>query len=115
MVLPSEPINLVVTINGAVFPFHWRISTMTNSKTYAHVLHSIAFEEYESRDIDFAEYLFRSACDLVDDNSLNNNLAYVLRRKRNDAINSCEIITLLLLGVQERARTASLTWACSLH
>lgn len=79
-----------------------RRSSGTDVSSYAHVLHSIAFEEYESGDINFAEYLLRSACDLVDDNSLNNNLAYVLRRKRNDAINSCEIITLLLPGVQER-------------
>lgn len=79
-----------------------RRSSETDVSTYAHVLHSIAFEEYEAGNIDFAEFLFRSACDLVDDNSLNNNLAYVLRRKRNDSINSCEIITLLLPGVQER-------------
>ena len=79
-----------------------RRSSETDVSTYAHVLHSIAFEEYEAEDIDFAEYLFRSACDLVDDNSLNNNLAYVLRRKRDDSINSCEVITLLLPGVQER-------------
>lgn len=79
-----------------------RRSSETDVSTYAHILHSIAFEEYEAGDIDFAEYLFRSACDLVDDNSLNNNLAYVLRRKRNDSINSCEVITLLLPGVQER-------------
>ena len=74
----------------------------TDVSTYAHVLHSIAFEEYEAGNTDFAEYLFRSACDLVDDNSFNNNLAYVLRRKRDDSINSCEVITLLLPGVQER-------------
>lgn len=74
----------------------------TDVSTYAHVLHSIAFEEYDAGNIDYAEFLFRSACDLVDDNSLNNNLAYVLRRKRDDPINSCEIITLLLPGVQER-------------
>lgn len=79
-----------------------RRSSETDISTYAHILHSIAFEEYQSGDIDFAEYLFRSACDLIDDNSLNNNLAYVLRRKRNDLINSCEVITLLLPGVQER-------------
>ena len=79
-----------------------RRSSETDVSTYAHILHSIAFEEYEAGDIDFAEYLFRSACDLVDDNSLNNNLAYVLRRKREDSINSCEVITLLLPGVQER-------------
>ena len=74
----------------------------TDVSAYAHILHSIAFEEYEAGNTDFAEYLFRSACDLVDDNSLNNNLAYVLRRKRDDSINSCEVITLLLPGIQER-------------
>ena len=79
-----------------------RRSSETDVSTYAHVLHSIAFEEYDVGNIDFAEYLFRSACDLVDVNSLNNNLAYVLRRKLDDSINSCEIITLLLPGVQER-------------
>ena len=79
-----------------------RHASETDVSTYAHVLHSIAFEEYEAGNTDFAEYLFRSACDLVDDNSLNNNLAYVLRRKRGDSINSCEVITLLLPGVQER-------------
>lgn len=79
-----------------------RRSSETDVSTYAHILHSIAFEEYEAGDIDFSEHLFRSACDLLDDNSLNNNLAYVLRRKRNDSINSCEVITLLLPGVQER-------------
>lgn len=79
-----------------------RRASETDVSTYAHVLHSIAFEEYEAGNTDFAEYLFRSACDLVDDNSLNNNLAYVLRRKRDDSINSCEVITLLLPGVQER-------------
>ena len=79
-----------------------RRASGTDVSTYAHVLHSIAFEEYEAGNVDFAEYLFRSACDLVDDNSLNNNLAYVLRRKRDDSINSCEVITLLLPGVQER-------------
>lgn len=79
-----------------------RRSSETDMSTYAHILHSIAFEEYEAGNIDFAEYLFRSACDLVDDNSLNNNLAYVLRRKRGDSINSCEVITLLLPGVQDR-------------
>lgn len=79
-----------------------RRASETDVSTYAHVLHSIAFEEYDAGNIDFAEYLFRSACDLVDDNSLNNNLAYVLRRKRDDSINSCEVITLLLPGVQER-------------
>lgn len=79
-----------------------RRSSKTDKLTYAHVLHSIAFEEYKTGNVDFAEYLFRSACDLVDDNSLNNNLAYVLRRKRNDSINNCEVITLLLSGVKER-------------
>ena len=79
-----------------------RRSSETDTSTYAHVLHSIAFEEYEASNIDFAEYLFRRACDLVDDSSLNNNLAYMLRRKRKDSINSCEVITLLLPGVQER-------------
>lgn len=79
-----------------------RRSSETDVSTYAHILHSIAFEEYKAGDIDFAEYLFRSACDLVDDNSLNNNLAYVLRRKRDGSINGCEVITLLLPGVQER-------------
>ena len=79
-----------------------RRSSETDTSIYAHVLHSIAFEEYEASNIDFAEYLFRRACDLVDDSSLNNNLAYMLRRKRKDSINSCEVITLLLPGVQER-------------
>lgn len=79
-----------------------RRSSETDVSTYAHILHSIAFDEYEAGNIDFAEYLFRNACDLVDDGSLNNNLAYVLRRKRDDSINSCEVITLLLPGVQER-------------
>ena len=79
-----------------------RRASETDVSTYAHILHSIAFEEYEAGNIDFAEYLFRSACDLVDDNSLNNNLAYVLRRKRDDSINNCEVITLLLPGVQEQ-------------
>lgn len=79
-----------------------RRSSETDTSTYAHVLDSIAFEEYEASNIDFAEYLFRRACDLVDDSSLNNNLAYMLRRKRKDSINSCEVITLLLPGVQER-------------
>lgn len=79
-----------------------RRSSETDVSTYAHILHSIAFDEYEAGNIDFAEHLFRNACDLVDDGSLNNNLAYVLRRKRDDSINSCEVITLLLPGVQER-------------
>lgn len=79
-----------------------RRSSETDLSNYAHVLHSIAFEEYEAGNIDFAEYLFRNACDLVENNSLNNNLAYVLRRKNDDSINSCEIITLLLPGVQNR-------------
>ena len=79
-----------------------RRSAETDISTYAHILHSIAFEECETGDIDFAEYLFRNACDLVDDNTLNNNLAYVLRRKRGDSINNAEVITLLLPGVKEQ-------------
>lgn len=79
-----------------------RRSAETDISTYAHTLHSIALEEYEAGDIDFAEYLFRNACDLVDDNSLNNNLAYVLRRNRGDSINNGEVITLLLPGVKEQ-------------
>lgn len=79
-----------------------RRSSETNVSTYAHILHSIAFEEYEAGEIDFSEHLFRSACDLVDDSSLNNNLAYVLRRKSDDPINNGEVITLLLPGVQEK-------------
>lgn len=79
-----------------------RRSSETDVSTYAHILHSIAFEEHELGHVDFSEYLFRSACDLVDDSSLNNNLAYVLRRKRADAINNGEIITLLLPGVKEQ-------------
>ena len=74
----------------------------TDVSTYAHVLHSIAFEEYEAGNADFEACLFGSACGLCDDNFFNNNLAYVLRRKRDDSINSCEVITLLLPGVQER-------------
>ena len=79
-----------------------RRASETDVSTYAHVLHSIAFEEYDAGNIDFAEYLFRYACDLVDDNARNNNLAYVLRRKRGDSINNAEVITLLLPGVQEQ-------------
>ena len=79
-----------------------RRASETDLSTYAHVLHSIAFDEYDAGNNDYAEFLFRGACDLVDDNSLNNNLAYVLRRNRNDSINSCEVITLLLPGVQDR-------------
>ena len=75
-----------------------RRASETDLSTYAHVLHSIAFDEYDAGNNDYAEFLFRGACDLVDDNSLNNNLAYVLRRNRNDSINSCEVITLLLPG-----------------
>ena len=74
----------------------------TDISTYAHILHAIAFEEYEAGEVDFSEHLFRSACDLVDDSSLNNNLAYVLRRKSDDPINNGEVITLLLPGVQEK-------------
>ena len=79
-----------------------RRSSKTVVSDYGHILHTIAFEAYEAGDIDYAEYLFRSACDLVDDNSFNNNLAYVIRRKNNTPINSCEAITLLLPGIQER-------------
>lgn len=79
-----------------------RRSSETDVSTYAHTLHSIALEEYESGDKDFAEYLLRSACDLVDDKSINNNLAYVLRRKKDDFMTSCAIISLLLPGVQAR-------------
>ena len=79
-----------------------RHSSKTNVSTYAHILNSIALDEYDAGDIDFAEYVFRYACDLVDDNSINNNLAYLLRRKRDDLINKYEVITLLLPGVQEK-------------
>lgn len=79
-----------------------RRSAETDISTYAYILHFIALEEYEVGDINFAEYLFRNACDLVDDTSLNNALAYVLRRKRGDSINNGEIITLLLPGVKEQ-------------
>lgn len=79
-----------------------RRSSETEVSAYAHILHSIAFEEYEAGEVDFSEHLFRSACDLVDDSSLNNNLAYVLRRKSDDPINNGEVITLLLPGVQEQ-------------
>lgn len=79
-----------------------RRSSKTDVSTYAHIIHSIAFEEHEDGDVNFSEYLFRSACDLVDDSSLNNNLAYVLRRKRDDSINNGEVITLLLPGVQKQ-------------
>lgn len=79
-----------------------RSSEMTVT-TYAHVLHSIALEEYNrGEDNDFVEYLFRSASDLIDDNITNNNLAYVLRRKTDDPISNFEIITLLLPGVKEK-------------
>ena len=79
-----------------------RRSSATDLTTYGHILHSIAFREYKDGNIDFAEYLFRRACDLVDDYSLNNNLAYVLRRKKDDSITTVEIITLLLPGVREQ-------------
>lgn len=79
-----------------------RRSSETDVSTYAHILHSIAFEEYEAGGVDFSEHLFRSACNLVDDSSLNNNLAYVLRRKNDDPINNGEVISLLLSGVQEK-------------
>ena len=79
-----------------------RRSSEADVSTYAHVLDAIALEEYEAGDVDFAECLFRRASDLVDDHSLNNNLAYVLRRKGHDSINRYEVITLLLPGVQNR-------------
>ena len=79
-----------------------RRSSETDVSTYAHILHSIALETHDMGDADFSEYLFRSACDLVDDSSLNNNLAYMLRRKRNDPINNGEVITLLLPGVRKQ-------------
>lgn len=79
-----------------------RRSSGTGVSAYAHVLHSIAFEEHEAGNVDFSEYLFRSACDLVDDSSLNNNLAYVLCRKRDDSVNNGEVITLLLPGVKAK-------------
>ena len=68
-----------------------RRSSETDVSTYAHILHSIAFAEHEAGEVDFSEHLFRSACDLVDDSSLNNNLAYVLRRKSDDPINNGEV------------------------
>lgn len=75
----------------------------TNLSSYAHVLHTIALDEYKSGNVDFAEYLFRSAYDLSDGDTFNNNLAYVLRRERDGWANSCEIMTLLLPGVQKKA------------
>lgn len=79
-----------------------RRSSQTSTSTYAQILHSIAFDEYETGDVDFSEFLFRSACNLIESSSLNNNLAYILRRKRDNSANNAEVITLLLPGVQER-------------
>lgn len=91
-----------------------RRSSETDVSTYAHILHSIAFDEYEAGNIDFAEHLFRNACDLVDDGSLNNNLAYVLRRKRDDSINSCRLSRCFSQVFKKENHSPLLTWACSL-
>lgn len=79
-----------------------RRSSATDVTDYAHILRSMAFIEYNNGNTDFAEYLYRRACNLVDDYLLNNNLAYILRRKKNDPITTAEIITLLLPGVREQ-------------
>ena len=90
--------NQILQLIGMV-----RKASEIDISAYAHILHSIAFNEHEAGNVDFAEYLFRSACDLADDTMLNNNLAYVLRRKTNqNGINSYEIITLLFNGVQNK-------------
>ncbi len=74
----------------------------TGISEYAHRLHSIAQDEYTKGNLDFAEYLFRSACSIIDDTTYKNNLAYVLRRKSNDSLNMQEVISLLLPGVEKR-------------
>ncbi len=78
-----------------------RCSSDTSIATYSTILGSIAFAAYESNENDFAEFLFRSVCDLTDSISNKNNLAYMLRRYKSGNINSREIITLLLPGVKE--------------
>ena len=68
----------------------------------ARVFHSIAYETYMQKNVDFAEYCFRKACRLCDDDSYNNNLAYTLRRHHKmDASTKAEIISLLLPGVKK--------------
>lgn len=80
-----------------------RRSSGTDSEQFARILHSIAMNEYESGNLECSEFLFRYACEQVDDITYNNNLAYMLRRKRDDStLNRCEIISLLLNGVRER-------------
>lgn len=79
----------------------FRCSSETDTSTYAHILYSIALDEYLAGNVDITECLFRRARDLLGDDSLNNNLAYVLRRKEGDSINTCEVITLLLPGVRK--------------
>lgn len=79
-----------------------RRSSKMDAIEYSLFLGSMAYAVYRLGDTVLAEYLFRRACDLSDDNtSLNNNLAYVLRRSRNDSLNSSEIISLLLPGVRK--------------
>ena len=79
-----------------------RLVSETEVSEYARRLHSIAHDEYTQGNLDFAEYLFRSACNINDDTTYCNNLAYVLRRKNSDSLNMQEVISLLLPGVEKR-------------
>ena len=73
-----------------------------DAPAYANLLHSVALKEYEDGDTGFLEFLFRSACKLVEDNTIGGNLACLLRRKGNDTITNGETIDLLLPGVKEQ-------------
>lgn len=80
-----------------------RRSSGVDSEQFACILHSIAMNEFESGNLEYSEFLFRYICEQVDNISYDNNLAYILRRKRdNSTLNRCEIISLLLNGVRER-------------
>lgn len=79
-----------------------RLASETSTTVFSISLGLVAFAAYDDRDDDFAEFMFRYACDLDDSNSNRNNLAYMLRRNKSGLLNSHEIILLLLPGVKSR-------------
>lgn len=79
-----------------------RHSSEINTTGYHFFLGNTAYDAYGSGDAVFAEFLFRRAYELSSESDIySNNLAYVLRKSRNNPLNSNEIIMLLLPGVQK--------------
>lgn len=90
----NELLQLLATI---------RYSSKLSSRLYGKIIDEIALSEYKQGNSDFAEYMYRTICPSTDDIEVNNNFAFILRKKdKGNKLTINEIFNLLTIGVKAK-------------